>query len=146
MKKLILTVTLTMAVVTASFHAQVKEWIIPEETTTKNVLLHVSAGDVYHAKVYDASAAQLHLTVIKIKGKQIRVIMENDYPELKLNQFPDLSQSFNQKIQIADVTDSKEQIVINYVVTYTTKGSVLKIENNKFLAKGNINDELKISI
>src|SRR5438094_551060 len=112
MKKLILTLTLTMAVVTASFHAQVRQWIMPEPRTSKNINLNVNAGSAYQSGVYAGTVARLHVTVTKVKGNQVVLLQKNEYPDWKLNGFP--AGLLNQTTYIPNVVDSKEQIVIHY--------------------------------
>jgi hypothetical protein len=134
-----------MIVATASFHAQVKQWIYPEKTISKNISLNVSAGSEYSSRAYANSVAMLQYTVIKVKGNKSVVLLENVYPELELKKLHLLSPAFLQNIHISGVNDNKEQIIINYTITYKSNGSVLKIQNSRYISKGE-NNQLNITI
>ena len=65
---------------------------------------------------------------------------------MHLEKFPSLTQTVDQTLHISGAVDSREQIVIVYTITYKTKGSVLTIENAKWIAKGQAKDQLHITI
>ncbi|MBD0376736.1 MAG: hypothetical protein ICV51_14040 [Flavisolibacter sp.] len=146
MKKLILTLVLTVAVIATSFYAQIKNCIYPEKTISKDISLKVFAGSDYSAKAYDHSVAKLHITVFKVQGNENTIVLEKEYPALHLEKFPSLTQTVDQTLHISGVVDSREQIVIVYTIKYKTKGSVLTIENAKWVAKGIEKDQLHITI
>jgi hypothetical protein len=146
MKKLLLTLTFTTVVVTASFHAQVLHWIRPEKTISKEIHLNVAADFNYSCRVYDHSFAKVSLTILKIKGNEMDTLWEKQYPDVPLKKFPSLKQALRQTIHIPGVVDSKEQIVLSYTITYTSKESILQIQKHKFVSKGKSNDQFYIII
>ena len=146
MKKLVLTLVFSAVVVAASFHAQIKSFVFSEKAINKNISLNVSAGSAYQSKIYTRSAAKLQLVVFKITGNETEQLWEQNYPTLKLSKFPTLTHMFHQTIFIPGVFDSKEQIVIQYTVTYQTKEDILTIKNVKWVVKGQSKDQLNIII
>ncbi len=146
MKKLILTLVLTIAIVATSFYAQIKNCIYPEKTVSKDISLKVFAGSDYSAKAYNHSVAKLHLTVFKVIGKESTIVLKKEYPALHLKKLHSLTQTVDQTLHISGVVDSREQIVIVYTITYKTKGNILTIENAKWIAKGIQKDQLHITI
>lgn len=144
MKKWMLTLVLLIGIGAASFHSPVKNWVRPEQTINKSIDLNVSAGSAYQLPAYKNSKAALQVTLLKVKGKKTEVLWENEYPELELKKFP-LTQSFTQRVRIANVADKKEQVFVHYTIVYKSKKSVLKIQRQKPVAKGP-KDEVEIVI
>jgi hypothetical protein len=146
MKKLFFTVIFTLAVVTASFHAQVKNLVHPEHKINKSINMTISTDNNYSPRIYANSEAMLDYTIVKVRGRHIDTLMQSQYPSYKLRKLSSLARVFNQTIEIPNVADRKEQIVIFYTITYKTKGSVLKVQSQKLVARGVTEDQLCIHI
>jgi len=145
MKKFLLTLMLSTGVLAASFHAQVKHWICPEKMVSKNISLNVQGDKVYKSPSYAKCLAKLDVQIIKIKGSQMEMLWENKYQEMELKKFP-LTEGVTQKVHIPAFAENKEQIFVRYTITYKSKGSVLKVQNNQFLAKGAADQQVDIKI
>jgi len=146
MKKLLLTVVLTLMVITASFHAQIIQWIHPQKAISKNIHLTLSSENNYGHQVYANSSAQLGITVIKLHGRKIDTLLVKEYPEFKLKNLSALSKKFNETISVLDVADNKEQIIVSYSITYKSQGSILKIKSVKWVDKRVTDDQVMIHV
>ena len=144
MKKLISIFVFALMLITASFYAQVKQWIRPISTVDKNIVLTISPDNSYRHKVYDHTSAQLNVTVIKWSRFKRDTLVTKDYPEFKLKNLAAVSKRFNETIHIPDA--GRGPIVINYNITYKWKGSILEIKNLKRMDKGMAQDQLLIHI
>src|SRR5919202_357881 len=121
MKKVLLTGVLTTVVAAASFYAQIKTFVAPARTMDKDISLNVSAGNAYRSRTYADCDAVLHVTFVKESGNENTTLLDVEYPALALRKFPLLTRTFNQTVHVPDVADSREQIVVRYTVTYTSK-------------------------
>ena len=136
---------LSTSVLATSFHAQIKNWIRPEKMVSKNISLNVQGDKVYKFPAYAKCMAKLDVQIIKIKGSQIEMLWENKYQEMELKKFP-LTQVVMQKVHIPAFAENKEQIFVRYTITYRSNESVLKIQDDKFLAKGAAVQQVNIKI
>lgn len=123
-----------LGVVTASFHAQVKHLLRPEKKVTKSISLIVSKNN-YDPRIYHSSNASVELILIKISKHSTDTIMQKQYPEFRLKKLASFAETFNQTIEIPDVVDRKERILVHYIITYKSKGSVLQIKQGKLIPR-----------
>jgi hypothetical protein len=135
-----------MAVITASFHAQVKKLVIRERKVSKNIDMTISTKNNYSSNTYKYCEAKIDYTVIKVRGSMIDTLIQRQFLPFKLKELPSFAKSFDEKITIKDVAERKERIIINYTVTYYSKGSILRINHEKLVPKGVDVDSLKIQI
>ncbi|MCU7551623.1 hypothetical protein OCK74_21060 [Chitinophagaceae bacterium LB-8] len=146
MKKILFTLILSMAFITASFHAQVKKLVIRENKVCKNIDMAISANNNYSSNAYKYCEARIDYTVIKVKGAHIDTLMQKQFLPFKLKELPSFAKEFNEQIAIKDVSERKEQIWISYTVTYSSKGSVLCVNHEQLVPKGVEGDSIRIHI
>jgi hypothetical protein len=146
MRKLFFTIILSMAVITASFHAQVKKLVIRERKVSKNIEVAISTENNYSSHAYKYCEAAIDYTVVKVRGGRMDTLLQKEFLPFKLKELSSFAKSFDEKIAIKDVADRREQIIIYYTITYSSKGSTLKVNQEKLVPKGVAADSLKIHI
>lgn len=146
MRKMLFTLVLSLAVVTASFHAQVKRYVIKEKKTSKSISLIISTVNNYDAHIYQHCQAQLDYTVVKVRGIHVDTIVQKQFSEINLRELPAFAEAFHEVIDIQDVSERREEIIISYNVSYTSKGSVLKVKHEKLVPREAGEDLLGIHI
>src|SRR5688500_7161444 len=146
MRKIFFTLVLSMAVITASFHAQVKKFVIKERKTNKIINIAVSTTDSYHLNAYKHCEAKLEYTVIKIRGSQIDTVVQKQLPKFKLKDLSSFASAFNENIEVKDIAVRKEKVVVGYTITYLSNGSVLKVAHETLIPKHETVDSLIINI
>lgn len=133
-------------VISAAFYAQLKQWIHPNTTVDKEIVVAISADNSYRHQIYDHSSAQVNVTVVKLRGAKPDTLVTKEFPEFKLKNLADVSKQFNETICIPVTAEGKGRIVIDYNVTYKWKGSILEVKNLKQMDKNNIENQLLIHI
>jgi hypothetical protein len=146
MRKIFFTLVLSMVVITASFHAQVKRYVIKESKTNKTINIAVAPSDGYHLKEYANCEAKLDYTVIKIRGGVVDTIVQKQLPKFKLKDLSLFAKAFNENIEVKDVAFKKEKLVVGYTITYLSNGSVLKVAHETLIPKQGAIDSLTINI
>lgn len=146
MRKIIFTIILSMAFITASFHAQVKKLVINERKMNKNIHMAISARNNYSSHTYKYCEARINYTVIKVRGAKRDTLIQKQFLPFKLKELPSLAKEFDEKIAINDVADRREQVLIKYTVTYSSKGSILRVNHEQLISRGVQADSVRIDI
>ena len=146
MKKHLLWLSVVIVVVFTSFQQQVREVINPEKPVTKDISLAVYAGSNYTSKIYDASVAQLHVTVYKVRGYNYSIVWEKTFDTMELKKIPGCANALSQQVRITNVFDKKEQLVVVYNLVYDSKGSRLETKYGEYVSRGNNTNKLYIGI
>lgn len=146
MKKILFTLVLSMAFITASFHAQVKKLVIKERKVSKNIDMAISTNNNYSSNAYKYCEARIDYTVIKKRGTHTDTLMQKQFQPFNLKELPSFAKSFKEQIEIKDVAERKEQIWITYTVTYLSKGSELSVDHEQLVPKGIEADSIRIHI
>jgi hypothetical protein len=145
MKKVVLTLVLTLIVITASFRAQVSQLMKPAGNSKEINISIKPAGD-YSGRVYAGAKAQVNISLIKVKRKKTEVIWEKEYPDVKLNQLDAVCTSLDRTVYVDSLRSRREKLYIRYTITYKSNKSVLKVEQSKALSADTPSDECCISL
>ncbi len=146
MKKLLIPLTLILMAIVVACSVQIKQWIYPEKTVTKDLNLTIVNANSYRSHVYAHSSAMLNVVVIRLRKQQMDTLFVKDYPSFKLSRLSSYSQSFNQRIHVPGVTDKKEKIILVYNIVYKTKESMFVMPYVNYIGKGTTNDNFVITI
>ncbi|MEI6950060.1 hypothetical protein V9K67_22935 [Paraflavisolibacter sp. H34] len=146
MKKVLMTLVLTLIVITASFRAQVGHLIKPAAGNSKEINISIKPAGDYQARVYAKARAQVNVELIKVNKKNTEVIWENQYPDVKLNQLETMGASLDQTVRVDSLRKRKEKLYARYTITYKSGKSVLKVEQSKALRTDSPSDELCINL
>jgi hypothetical protein len=144
MKKLLFTVILSLAVVTASFYAQVKYLIHPEKRVTKNIQLRIASNNKYNAQLYSGCEATLACTIVKMNGKLADTVMQKQYPAISLKNLSSFAKTFRDEVSIPNIVQRKEKVIINYTIQYKSKESVMKVQYAKPVDNNSTKEQLSI--
>jgi hypothetical protein len=116
-----------------------------EKPVNKSINLSIYRENNYSSAAYDSTIASVHITLYKVVGNEYTIVYEKSLSSMQLNQFPDMKNAINSSLIIPNLLNSKEQLLIDYAVTYNTQGSQLTLNN--YLATNATNkDNLKINI
>ncbi len=146
MKKIILLTSVIAIFAAVIFNARIKEVVNPEKPVSKDISLAVYAGGNYSASVYDASKAQLHVTISKMKGHRESILWQKTFDAMELKNIPSECNAISQIVHINNVFEKKEELIVTYTLTYDSKGSILQRYSGEVLAKGNHANKLLIGI
>src|SRR5687767_4096050 len=127
MKRVILTVVLTMIVATASFRAQVRSLIYPGQPASKEINFYIKAPEAYRAAAYAEAQATLNISLLKVKRRKTEVIWQNEYPAVNLNELAGMKDALHQMVRINNLLGYKEQVMVYYTVTYQSDSSMLEV-------------------
>ena len=115
-----------------------------EAPVNKNVTLVIYKNDNYASEVYDYSFAQVHVIVERVKGRDRHIEWDTTFDAKLLKEYPSAENAYTKQVTIPNVFANKEEIEVNYVLTYSSSNSHLQMQNGSVL-KGE-NERLKIGI
>jgi len=102
----------------------------------KNVSFLLYKGSNYNSKVYKGSSAQVYISVEKVRNTTRTIVWDTTFDAKLLNKYPSLKKALSQKVTIQNVIESKDHLEINYLLTYESNGSVLKMQSTNFNSPG----------
>jgi hypothetical protein len=115
-----------------------------EAPVNKNVTLVIYKDDNYASEVYDYSFAQVHVTVERVKGRDRRIEWDTTFNAKLLKEYPAAENAYTKQVTIPNVCTNKEEIEVDYILTYSSSNSHLQMQNG-LVVKGE-NERLKIGI
>jgi hypothetical protein len=115
-----------------------------ETPVNKNVTFVIYKNDNYTSEVYDYSFAQVHVTVERVKGRDRRIEWDTTFDAKLLKEYPSAENAYTKQVTIPNVFANKEEIEVDYILTYSSNSSHLQMQNGS-VVKGE-NERLKIGI
>ena len=113
---------------------------------TQNISLAVYKNNDYTAKVYDNTSAHVHIIVEKVNSKGKRTIVWDKTIDAKaLSEYPSVENAVKQNITVHNVNQKKEYLVVDYTLTYNSKGTELRMHDAEVVKDANSN-KVDISI
>ncbi len=146
MKKFILEILLGLGLSTAIFHTQTGSIFAAEKPVTKQINLYVSRDSSYNSATYDATIASVYIVVFKTVAHKQTILWQKAYDAMQLKNYPVNTSVMRQTVTIKNVKESREKLYITYLVTYTTRGNTLKVENGTCLQKGENKGDVMINM
>ncbi len=146
MKKMIFEIVLGLTLPTAIFHTQLTDLLSPEKPISKEISYSIARDTNYNEKVYDMSAASVHIIIFKVRGNKQTILWDKVYGAMQLKKYPTLSNALSQTVTVHNILDRKEKLFVTYFVTYDSKGSVMQIENGTAVSKGENKGRLTINL
>src|SRR5689334_2924103 len=127
MKKLfiILPVLLTLLLCVS----QAKKLSPTEKPISKSINLSIFRENNYSSAAYDSTIASVHITVSKVVGDKYTTVYDKTLSSMQLQQFPEMQNAISNSLTIPNLLNNKEKLLINYDVTYDTRGSKLTLSN-----------------
>jgi hypothetical protein len=133
-----------LMVLGAVIYKPVKEAMQPR-LVSKNVSLEVYKGSEYTSGVYNNTSAEVHIAVEKVNSKGQHTIVWNKTIDARtLNEYPSIENALKQTITVHNVNQKKEYLVVDYTLTYNSKGTELQMHDAE-VVKDNT-DKVDISI
>jgi hypothetical protein len=116
-----------------------------DKPVNKSINLTIYKENNYSSAAYDSTMASVHITLYKVVGDKYTTVYEKTLSSMQLKQFPDVQNAINSSLTIPSLFNRKEKLLINYAVTYNTRGSQLTL-NNYMVTNAANKDNLKINI
>jgi hypothetical protein len=146
MKKILLEILLGVGLSSAIFHNQVSNLFTTEKPVNKEINFSITRDSSYDGNVYDMTRATVRIIVFKVKNHKQVVLWNKTYDTMQVKQYPTSGNALCQTVKVKNILDRKEQLYITYIITYNTKGSVIKVENGTSVLKGEKEGRLAINI
>jgi hypothetical protein len=126
MKKYSLWLVVVLLVLGLAGYKATKE-ALKERPVEKSVSFTIYKGFDYTSHVYDCTFAQIHISVEKVRGNKRTTVWDTTFDAKLLKQYPSIGKALTENITIPQIVDKKEHLDINYIITYNSKGSELKM-------------------
>jgi hypothetical protein len=110
--------------------------------TSKNLSFKLYKTSNYTAQVYDSTAAQIEITVEKVNGRNREKVWDTTFGPCLLKKYPSIEKAFLKTITVSNVIENREQLELNYVIVYNTRGNILQVRNGPYI----LNDEGELNI
>ena len=111
--------------------------VIRDNPVEKTILFSLNKGSNYSSKVYRGSSAEIYIAVEKVGGTTRTIVWDTTLDAKLLSKYPSSKKALSQKITIPGVIQDKEHLEMNYILTYNSNGSVLKLQSPRFISNGN---------
>jgi hypothetical protein len=96
----------------------------------KNISLVIYKSSDYMSEVYSNTSAQLHITVEKVNTRgQHTIVWDKIMNAKELSEYPSIENAVKQNIIIHNVNRKKEYLVVDYTLTYNSKGNQLQMHD-----------------
>lgn len=143
MKKLLIILPVLMTLLLCA--SQAKKLSPTEKPISKSINLSIFRENNYSSAAYDSTIASVHITVSKVVGDKYTTVYDKTLSSMQLQQFPEMQNAISNSLTIPNLLNNKEKLLINYEVTYDTRGSKLTL-SNYLVTNAASRDNLKINI
>jgi hypothetical protein len=109
---------------------------IRDKPVEKTILFSLYRGSNYSSKVYRGSSAEIYIAVEKVRSTTRTVVWDTTVDAMLLSKYPSAKKAMSKKITIPNVIENKEHLEMNYVLTYNSNGSILKMQSSNFIFNG----------
>ena len=103
--------------------------VIREKPVEKTISFTLYKGSNYGSRIYRGSSAEISIIVEKVRNTNRTVVWDTTFDAQLLSKYPSLKKAMSQNITIPGVIESKEHLELNYVLTYNSNGSILKMQS-----------------
>lgn len=146
MKKIVLEILLGLGLSSAVFHTQLTNLFTTEKPVNKEINFSIARDSSYDGNVYDMMLATVQVIVFKVDNHKQTILWNKVYDTMQVKRFPTMGNALHQTVKVHNMLDRKEQLFVTYIITYNTKGSVMKVENGTSVMKGEKLGRLVINI
>jgi len=101
-----------------------------EQPVKKNISFAVCFDRNYSAAAYENALAQPRIIINKLRAGSKIVVWDKTYDFKQLRDYSSLKDGILENVVINNLMESKEELEVTYILTYNTKGSVLKMCND----------------
>ena len=110
----------------------------------KEVLISLYKGVSYTSKAYNESSAEIYMSIEKVGSTTRSVVWDTTFNAMLLRKYPSIKKAISKKIIVPNVSEKKEHLEMNYLLTYTSKGSTIKIQGSNTVV--NVKDTIAIKL
>jgi hypothetical protein len=104
----------------------------------KNISFVVYKGSSYSSDAYNNTSAQLHIIVEKVNTRgQHTIVWDKIMDAKELSEYPSFENAVKQNITVHNVNEKKEYLVVDYTLTYNSKGNELHMHDATVVKDGN---------
>jgi hypothetical protein len=104
----------------------------------KNISFTVYKSSSYTSVVYNNTSAQVNIIVEKVNTKgQHQIVWDKKLAQKYLSEYPVAENALKQNITISNLDGKKEYLLVQYIVTYNSKGSELQMHSSTVLTANN---------
>jgi hypothetical protein len=107
--------------------------VIREIPVEKTISFSLYKGSNYASKVYRSSSAEIYIRVEKVRNTTRTIVWDTTLNAMLLSKYPSLKKAMSKKITIPNVIEKKEHLEMNYILTYNSNGSILKMQSKNFM-------------
>jgi hypothetical protein len=107
-----------------------------DKTIEKEILISLYKGGSYTSKAYNESSAEIYIAIEKVGTTNRSVVWDTTFDARLLRKYPSLKKAMSKKIIVPNVIERKEHLQMNYLLTYNSKGSTLKIQSSNPVFNG----------
>ncbi len=138
MKKNLLWLTLILltSFIAIAAYKPIKAAMMKDNRVDKTISFAIYKGSNYASKVYNSTSAEIYITVEKVTNTNRTVVWDTTIDAKLLSKYPSVKKAFSQKVTVRNVIENKEHLEMNYVLTYNSNGSVLKMLSREFVLDG----------
>src|SRR6266487_5421506 len=129
MKKYLLWLPVVWLSLGAAIYSTGTENATPEKVVNKNISFAVYKGNNYTSEVYNNTSAKLHITIVKVRGKNRTTVWNKTFDAKLLKEYPALENALSQQVTVPNVLDNKEHLEVTYTLTYNSNGSELQMQS-----------------
>jgi len=133
MKKKLLWLTLiliTSGAVIASYKPVMNK--IMEVPISRTISFSLYKENNYSSEIYRSSSATIYITIWKIRNTSQDLVWDTTIEAKLLSKCPLFKKAISKTVIIPNIYKSKDHLEINYVLTYCSNGSMLKIPNDGY--------------
>jgi hypothetical protein len=113
---------------------------------SKDISLAIYKSSNYSSDIYDHTSAQVEITIEKVNSKgEHSVLWEKVLDAKSISYYPSFENALKQNITIHNLNGKKEYLVVNYTLTYNSKGSELRMHEG-VIVKDKNSTQVDISI
>src|SRR6266487_4143940 len=110
MKKYLLWLPVVWLSLGAAIYSTGKENAASGKVVNKSILFAVYKGNNYASEVYNNTSAKLHITIVKVRGKNRTTVWDKTFNAKLLKEYPALENALSQQVTVPNMLDNKEQI------------------------------------
>jgi hypothetical protein len=95
---------------------------------SKDISFAIYKSSNYSSEIYENTSAQVEITIEKVNSKgEHSVVWQKVLGAKSLSYYPSAENALKQNITIQNLNGNKEYLVVNYTLTYNSKGSELRM-------------------
>jgi hypothetical protein len=110
----------------------------------KEVSISLYKVGSYTSKAYNESSAEVYVSIEKVGSTTRSVVWDTTFDAMLLRKYPSIKKAMSKKIIVPDVREKKEHLEMNYLLTYNSKGSALRIQGRNTVV--NVKDTIAIKL